>query len=326
MVVLKLKGASGVTTAEIDEKHYLFVTGFNDTGFSVFSIADDGTLMNTTNVSDDGDSGDLKLKGASGVTTAEIDGKHYLFVTGNLANGFSVFRIADDGTLMNTDNVVDGGSLRIAGARGVTVSEVGGKHYLFVTGFDDNGFSVFSVADNGMVDNVTSVSGGDLELSALTGVTVSEIDGRHYLFVTGQGVPGGQSFFKQDVTGQRDSGFSMFRIADNGMLVNTNNVKDTGNRNDGDANTLKLDGAIEATTARVGEVTYLFVTGFNDNGFSVFSVADDGMVDNVTNVSGGALELDGAYGVITAKVGERQYLFVAGVNDNGVSVFEFGLR
>ena len=50
---LELHGASGVTTAEVGGTTYLFVTGYNDDGFSMFSVADDGTLMNTTNVSDD---------------------------------------------------------------------------------------------------------------------------------------------------------------------------------------------------------------------------------------------------------------------------------
>ena len=48
---------------------------------------------------------------------------------------------------------------------------------------------------------------------------------------------------------------------------------------------------------------------------------------NTANVSdGGNLELSGANGVTTAEVGGRTYLFVMGYNDNGVSVFEFGLR
>ena len=48
-------------------------------------------IENRTNVSDDGN---LELFGARGVTVSEIDGKHYLFVTGRADNGFSVFRIA----------------------------------------------------------------------------------------------------------------------------------------------------------------------------------------------------------------------------------------
>ena len=63
------------------------MTGLLDDGFSVFSVADDGTLVNTTNVSDDGD---LLLDAARGVTTAEVGGITYLFVMGFIDDGFSV--------------------------------------------------------------------------------------------------------------------------------------------------------------------------------------------------------------------------------------------
>ena len=69
-------------------------------------------------------------------------------------------------------------------------------------------------------------------------------------------------------------------------------------------------------------MTYLFVAGFDDDGVSVFSVANNGSLNNVTNVSNdSSLLLDGAISVTTAEVGGMTYLFVAGFNDSGVSVF-----
>ncbi|MCP4381216.1 MAG: hypothetical protein GY798_07330, partial [Hyphomicrobiales bacterium] len=60
-------------------------------------------------------------------------------------------------------------------------------------------------------------------------------------------------------------------------------------------------------------------------GVSVFSVANDGTLTNVDNVTdAGALELKGATSVTTQVVDGITYLFVAGVDDNGVSVFRFG--
>ena len=55
---------------------------------------------------------------------------------------------------------------------------------------------------------------------------------------------------------------------------------------------------------------------------SVFSVGNDGGLNNVTNVSDdSSLELDGVASVTTAVVGSITYLFVAGQSDDGVSVF-----
>ena len=88
-------------------------------------------------------------------------------------------------------------------------------------------------------------------------------------------------------------------------IHNTDNVTDDA--------TLELVSPLGVTTAVVGGTTYLFVTGGNDDGVSVFSVAADGTLTNVDNVSDDAtLELDGAVGVTTAVVGGTTYLFVTG--------------
>ena len=356
---LKIRRASGVTTAEVGETTYLFVTGSYDSGFSMFRIADDGTLSNATNVSDDGDDGDLQLDGADGVTTAKVGETNYLFVAGADDNGLSIFRIADDGTVMNTTNLIYDGALELLGAHRVATAEVADKTYLFVAGFFADSFRVFRIANNGTLmntvdvknssdskiagtdgftttkiggttylfvterhnnrlsvfriardgklDNVANVSDDDdLEIDGAKGVTTAEVDGKHYLFVTGAG----------------DHGFSMFRIADDGKLDNVTNVSD-----DGPGGDLNLVVASGVTAAEVDGNHYLFVTGEEDNGFSVFRIADDGTLSNATNVSdGGDLELDGAKGVTTAEVDGKHYLFVTGYKDHGVSVFEFGLR
>jgi hypothetical protein len=68
------------------------------------------------------------------------------------------------------------------------------------------------------------------------------------------------------------------------------------------------------TAAVVGGVTYVFVAGQADDGVSVFSVAADGTLTNVDNVTdAGALQLDGAEGVGTAVVAGVTYLFVVGL-------------
>ena len=66
------------------------------------------------------------------------------------------------------------------------------------------------------------------------------------------------------------------------------------------------------------------MAGFSDDGVSVFSVANNGLLANqanVTDAGSGSLELDGATSVTTALVADTTYLFVAGLNDSGVSVF-----
>ena len=76
------------------------------------------------------------------------------------------------------------------------------------------------------------------------------------------------------------------------------------------------------TTAEVGGMTYLFVAGYWDDGVSVFSVANNGSLNNVDNVSDdSSLLLDGARSVTTAEVGGNDLSLCRWLFDDGVSVF-----
>ena len=296
---LELNGAISVTTAVVDGTTYLFVAGFDDDGVSVFSVANNGMLASVTNVPD---AGRLELDGARSVTTAVVADTTRLFVAGLTDDGVSVFNVANDGMLTSVQDVDDADdvNLELDGAQSVTTAVVADTTYLFVAGQFDDGVSVFSVAnDDGMLTSVTNVTDdGRLELDNAFSVTTAVVDGTTYLFVAG--------IF--------DDGVSVFRVGDTGLLVNVTNVTDVGS--------LELDGASSVTTAVVDGTTYLFVAGQFDDGVSVFSVANNGMLTNVTNVTdAGSLELASASSVTTAVVSDTTYLFVAGFNDSGVSVF-----
>ena len=293
---LKLFGAISATTATVGNTTYLFVAGNDDDGVSVFSVAGNGMLTSVTNVSDDAN---LELDGATSLTTDLIGSTTYLFVTGNIDDGVSVFSVADNGMLTSVTNVSDDANLELDGATSLTTDLIGSTTYLFVAGILDNGVSVFSVADNGMLTSITNVSDdANLELNGARSVTTVTVGSTTYLFVAGAA----------------DGGVSVFSVGNDGMLTSITNVSDDAN--------LKLNGAASVTTATVGSTTYLFVAGQSDDGVNVFSVGNDGMLTSVDNVSDDAnLEIDGAFSVTTATVGSTTYLFVAGVRDDGVSVF-----
>jgi hypothetical protein len=103
-------------------------------------------------------------------------------------------------------------------------------------------------------------------------------------------------------------------------MVNVANVSDNA--------TLHLNGVKALTTAVVGNQTFLFTAGQNDDGVSVFEIAANGDLTNVDNVSDGdnaAFKLDLASSLTTAKIAGTTYLFVGAGNgggtDDGVSVF-----
>ena len=174
----------GVTTAVVGGTTYLFATGFDDNGVSVFSVAADGALANVDNVTDDAT---LELDGARGVATAVVGGTTYLFVTGLVDDGVSVFSVAANGTLANVVNVDDGSdaALELDGAFGVTTAVVGGTTYLFVAGQADDGVSVFSVAATARSPAYSTSPTPGAKLYGAFDATTAVVGGTTYLFVPG---------------------------------------------------------------------------------------------------------------------------------------------
>ncbi len=101
-------------------------------------------------------------------------------------------------------------------------------------------------------------------------------------------------------------------------LTPTDTVIDDG------AGPLELNGPAASATATVNGTTFVYIGGTGDDGISVFTLAADGTLTNVFNVddaSNASFELLGVRALAPAVVGASTYLFAAGLNDNGVSVF-----
>ena len=156
-----------------------------------------------------------------------------------------------------------------------------------------------------MVEEEMALVEVELDLSLLSkglnGLVVAKVGRRNFLFVS---------------EGRGDQ-VSVFWLRDDGTLAGVGEVSDDGE--------LELDGASALATAQVGGNTYLFVAGEKDDGISVFRVGVNGTLANTDNVSDDEyLELEGASGLATAQVGGNTYLFVAGEDDDGISMFRVG--
>ncbi|WP_421724899.1 hypothetical protein [Bauldia sp.] len=203
--------------------------------------------------------------------------------------------------LIKTDTVLDDPILELNGATGVATFSVGGKTFVAVTGFVDDGVSLFAVNGDGTLTNVANITDTSLfALDQAVRVVAAEVGDTTFLFVTGD----------------EDDGVNVFAVHADGTLVNVDTVVDAG--------ALELNGPQSVTSATFGGTTYLFVGGFFDDGVSVFAVGADGSLTNVDNVDNAAHvdhELIGVIDLTTAVVSGSVYLFAAGQFDNGVSVF-----
>ncbi len=344
---LNLDGAHSVTTAVVGGTTYLFVSGTVDGGVSVFRVSSAGSLTNVDNV--------RGISGARGLDTAVIGGSTYLYVTAGGTGGVAVYRVNSGGTLTSIGNNIishlggsaddlitvrvgsntygyvtsrdndrlagillsssfsfrvltqqllsdtDSSLYELNGAIGLATAVVGSNTYLYVTGRDDHGITVFripSVSTQSLTYIAAYSDTFDIELNGADSVTSAYIGGTPYLFVTG--------FI--------DDGVSIFRINNDGTLFHVSRITDTSSA--------ALNAASAVTTAVLSGNTYLFVGGYFGAGISGFRISGGGGATHINTVSDTSLnELNGVSDITTAVVGGNLYLFAAGEEDDGVSVF-----
>ena len=135
-----LDGAFALTSVVVGGTTYLYTAAITEYGLTGFSVGANGALTVAANVPDNAT---LQLALTTDVETAVVGGTTYLFSGGANDGGVSVFSVGANGTLTNVDNVIDDATSRIAGPQGMTTAVVGGTTYLFVTGFHDDGVSVY---------------------------------------------------------------------------------------------------------------------------------------------------------------------------------------
>ena len=208
------------------------------------------------------------------------------------------------GSIAPRSTVTDSGSSQLTGARDLYSVTMGDSTYVYVAGLVGNGITRFELGSNG------ALTGG----SSIPDTTALELQGA----VSFASATVGSSTFLY-VNGFDDDGISAFRVNSDGSLTNVQNIDDPGKG-------LQLDGTRgQMATVSVGSSEFLVGSGYFDDGFSVFRIGADGRLTNTDNIDdeeNGDYELNNARDVTSAVVDGNSFIFVAGYNDNGVSVFE----
>ena len=110
---------------------YLFIGGLEKTpGLSSFKIQNDGKLTHVQSMKDDET---IHTDGIIGMFIHKIKGKTFLYTGGFQDNGVSSFRVYDDGTFKNINNISDNNTDRyLTGAYPVTGVTLGDNKYVIV--------------------------------------------------------------------------------------------------------------------------------------------------------------------------------------------------
>ena len=81
---------------------------------------------------------------------------------------------------------------------------------------------------------------------------------------------------------------------------------------------LQLNGAFGLSIVTIGADTYLYASGYNDDGVSGFRIGSDGRLTNIVNIPATAeSDLGGPTESIIVTVGSSHFLVICGIVDDG---------
>jgi 6-phosphogluconolactonase (cycloisomerase 2 family) len=244
-----------------------------------------------TQVSDDlmlyrKDFKDISGNNTVSVTSYEKDGSHFVFA-GGIGN-IDVYSLDKEGILTRVSNHEL--HKQQGPARGMVADNINGIDFLFVANKHGNVIETFKILNNGSLERVSLVEDTDKTFLG-TAITLQVIHMKKasYLFIGGL---------------EETPGLSSFKIEDDGKLTHIIAIKDN--------DTIHTDGIIGMSTHIIKGKTFLYTSGFQDNGVSSFRIYENGTFKNINNISDNTTDryLTGAYPVTGVTLGNNKYIIV----------------
>ena len=220
------------------------------------------------------------------VTSYEKGGTHYVYAGG--FGNVDVYSLDKEGKLTPISNHE---LYKQEGpARGMVADHINGNDFLFVANKHGNVIETFKILNNGSLERVSLVEDTD-EIYLGTAITLQVVHMKQssYLFIGGL---------------EETPGLSSFKIQDDGKLSHVRSIKDNDK--------IHTDGIIGMFTHNINGKTFLYTSGFQDNGVSSFRVYENGTFKNINNISDNTTDryLTGAYPVTGVTLDNNNYVIV----------------
>ena len=188
-----LDGTSGIAATEIGGRYYALVTSFNDNSLQVIDVTNPANPK-AAGFARDGEDGFTELRHPLGITTAEIEGRHYALVTASDDDGLQIIDITNPYSL----SAVSTFTAQVDYPTGVEVIQSGGHHYALVSNTigrtNTSHLYVINVTDPSDPSLVTTVAGDGTDSFMYFGepqsMPVVQVAGRQYVIVPGNLVKG----------------------------------------------------------------------------------------------------------------------------------------
>ena len=207
------------------------------------------------------------------MTSYEKDGCHFVYV-GGLGN-VDVYSLDKDGLLTPISNHEL--HKQKGPARGMVADNIGGTDFLFVANKYGNVIETFKILESGSLERVALIEDtDDTFLAVAITLQVVHMKKASYLLIGGL---------------EETPALSSFKIHNDGKLTHVMSMKDD--------ESIHTDGIIWMFVHKIKGNTYLYTSGFHDNGVSGFRINENGTFKHVNSISDNTTDryLTGAYPV-----------------------------
>ncbi len=247
-----------------------------------------------------------ELAGAVASVVTEINGTLYVFVAAQYDDGVQVLKLADN-QLETVFSIGDTNALALQGATELRIVESGGEKFLIVLAPGDDGISSFRIdqtpgaTEGHLVPAQSLYDGGSLALFADSYLMETVTTSAGAFVITAS---------------QSDDALNVLRVEADGQFTFVDSVADS---EDADYN---LNGAWSVAVHQTGAQTYVYVSGSDDAGLSVFSMSAGGTLTSVQDVELTQYAVIQHMTVVPANGGH--YLVVSESDTNRLITYEIG--
>ena len=338
-----LRGASAVTTVEIDSTIYILVTSNLDDTVQIINISNPASPIAVFSITDgdsDGGTGTFdELNGPVNITTVKIGSATYAIVASFTDAGIQIIDISNPAAPTAVSSVTDGGTFdRLLGALGITTVKIGSATYALVASFSDDGVQIIDISTPASPTAASSIT----DASPTTASIFDTLNGASDITT----VQIGSSVYAL-VASQVDNTVQIISIADNqpeptseatpeptpeptptptpDPVATPVNPLSVSSVTDGVGGFDELDGATDITTVTVSSTPYALVASSLDNSVQIIDISDPSSpttVSSVTDGVGNFDELFGPRGITTAVISGSTYALVASYSDDGVQIID----
>ncbi len=313
-----------IAAAEVGGNTYVFVTSRLDSVVNVFRLANDGSL---DFVSKEHHNVNTYMERPRDVTTTKINGITYLLVTGRSngmlegGGGINAFRVNDDGTLDFTSSLGMNDKFTLRSVWGITTIEINNDTYVLVTTQIFQSLEALEILGRAAERGTNSLTLAKLDhngkltfVDAIYRDPITKKDMKKPIKVAALEINNTAYFF---TTIPEDNEIKVFKFSNNKLAFVSNFI---------DNNRSAVRGATGITAVQISGGHYLFVTGEDEDGVSVFSISSNGRLSHIEAkrdelINGRYTAMKKPNNVVTAKVGRDYYLFISSDDSNGVSMF-----